>query len=56
MREYGIDGIECWHPSADDVQAEALREYAVKHGLVMTRGSDFHSDYLNRDFSRYHRP
>ena len=56
MREYGIDGIECWHPSADDVQAEALRAYAQKHGLIVTRGSDFHSDYLNRDFSRYHRP
>ena len=56
MLEYGIDGIECYHPSADDVQAEALRKYAVKHGLMITRGSDFHSDYLNRDFSRYHRP
>ena len=56
MREYGVDGIECYHPSADDVQAETLREYAVKHGLIVTRGSDFHSDYLNRDFSRYHRP
>ena len=56
MREYGIDGIECWHPSADDVQAEALRAYAVRHDLIVTKGSDFHSDYLNRDFSRYHRP
>ena len=56
MREYGIDGIECWHPSADDVQAEALRAFAVRHDLIVTKGSDFHSDYLNRDFSRYHRP
>ena len=56
MREYGIDGIECWHPSADDGQAEALRAYAVRHDLIVTKGSDFHSDYLNRDFSRYHRP
>jgi sugar phosphate isomerase/epimerase len=56
MREYGIDGIECYHPSSDDVQSEALRKYALKHGLIITKGSDFHSDYLNRDFSRYHRP
>ena len=56
MREYGIDGIECYHPSSDYVQSEALREYALKHGLIITKGSDFHSDYLNRDFSRYHRP
>lgn len=56
MREYGIDGIECYHPSADEVQAEVLREYAEAHGLVVTAGSDFHTDYQKRDFTRYHRP
>ena len=56
MREYGIDGIECYHPSADEVQAEVLREYAEKHGLAVTTGSDFHTDYQKRDFTRYHRP
>lgn len=56
MREYGIDGIECYHPSADEVQAEVLREYTEAHGLVVTAGSDFHTDYQKRDFTRYHRP
>ena len=56
MKEYGIDGIECFHPSADDVQAEMLRRYAHLNGLIVTAGSDFHSDYQKRDFSRYHRP
>lgn len=56
MREYGIDGIECYHPSADEYQAEALRQYADRHGLLITKGSDFHADGHSRDFSRYHRP
>ena len=56
MRAYGIDGIECYHPSADDVQAETLRQYASAHGLIVTRGSDFHAFHTRRDYSRYHRP
>ena len=56
MVGYGIDGVECYHPSADAYQSEVLREYAEAHGLIVTRGSDFHRDNLNRDFSRYHRP
>lgn len=54
MTGYGIDGIECHHPSADEEQAGLLREYAEDHGLVFTRGSDFHADNNRRDFSRYH--
>lgn len=56
MKGYGVDGIECYHPSADDVQAETLKNYARKHGLLVTKGSDFHSFAHRRDFSRYHRP
>ncbi len=56
MVAYGIDGLECHHPSADEVQQEMLVAYAKEHGLMITRGSDFHSDETNRDFSRYHRP
>lgn len=56
MRAYGIDGIECYHPSASEVQSEVLRKYTVSHGLVVTRGSDYHSDFHTRDYSRYHRP
>lgn len=56
MREYGVDGIECYHPSADDVQAEELAGYAGRYGLLITKGSDFHSDIQKRNFTRYHRP
>ena len=53
---YGIDGLECHHPSADPYQQELLVDYAKKHGLMITRGSDFHTLYDRRNFQRYHRP
>ena len=56
MVEYGIDGLECHHPSADEYQQDLLVAYAVEHGLMITRGSDYHSDVTKRDFKRYHRP
>lgn len=56
MMEYGIDGIECFHPSASEMQSGLLVSYAEKHGMMITRGSDFHSLEGKRDFERYHRP
>ena len=56
MVEYGIDGLECHHPSASPEQQEMLVAYAKEHGLMITRGSDFHSYEQRRDFERYHRP
>ena len=53
---YGIDGLECHHPSADSYQQKLLVEYAKEHGLMITRGSDFHTLYDRRNFKRYHRP
>ena len=55
MREYGIDGIECFHPSASPKQSELLVAYAKEHGLMITRGSDFHSKE-NRNYDIFHRP
>ena len=56
MVEYGIDGLECHHPSASPEQQELLTVYAKEHGLMITEGSDFHSHEDKRDFDRYHRP
>lgn len=56
MVDYGIDGLECHHPSADPVQQQMLVTYAKEHDLMITRGSDYHSDVTRRDFLRYHRP
>ena len=56
MIEYGVDGIECHHPSASPEQQELLVSYAKAHGMMITRGSDIHSPTQPRDYSRFHRP
>lgn len=38
----GLQGLEVWHPKHYSDQAEAWRREAVKLGLAMTGGSDFH--------------
>lgn len=48
MIEHGIDGIECYHPSADASQSEKLEAFAKSNGLIVSGGSDFHSDAQRR--------
>ena len=55
MIEYGIDGLECHHPSASEMQQKLLVDYAKEKGLMITRGSDFHTR-SGRDYERYHKP
>ncbi len=43
--EYGIDGIEVFHPSANEEQQNELKKFATKNKLLMTGGSDFHGLY-----------
>lgn len=43
--EYGLDGIEVYHPSADEEQQNTLKKFATKHKLLTTGGSDFHGLY-----------
>ncbi len=50
FRAYGIDGIECSHPSATEEEEHALREYAAIYKLKTTTGSDFHSDTNKREY------
>ena len=50
--EYGIDGIECYHPSADPENSEFIKKYAEAHNLLITTGSDFHFDGLKRSYRR----
>ena len=38
-----FDGIECAHPSVPEELTPFYREYAVKHKLLSTAGSDCHS-------------
>ena len=55
MIEYGIDGLECFHPSASPEQSELFVAYAKEHDLMITGGSDFHSRE-NRNYDIFHRP
>ena len=45
MLEY-IDGVECWHSRHDAKTATNYIEFARKHGLIMTEGSDCHQKPL----------
>ncbi len=42
LKEAGIDGVECAHPSANPEEEEMLENLADKYGLIKTRGSDYH--------------
>ena len=44
----GLDGIEVWHPSADETQTAALYALGKAKKLLMTGGSDFHGMYNKR--------
>ena len=42
-KEVKIDGIECYHPSADN-RIDILIDYAKTNNLFISGGSDFHGD------------
>ncbi len=48
--EYGIDGLEVWHPDHYQYQIDEFSNLAIKNNLYMTGGSDFHGekDMLNK--------
>ena len=41
----GLDGIEVWHPSADEAESEELFQFAKKNKLLSTGGSSFRGLY-----------
>jgi len=45
MLEY-IDGIECWHSRNNEKTTAHYIEFAKRHGLIMTGGSDCHQKPL----------
>ena len=43
VKDSKIDGIECFHPSAEeDGKIDYLIDYARKNNLFISGGSDFH--------------
>ena len=46
LADQGLGGLECYHPDQDEKQAGRFAGMAHRHGLWITRGSDFHGpDY-----------
>jgi len=45
MLQY-IDGVECWHPRHDEKTTAHYLEFARKHNMLMTGGSDCHQKPL----------
>lgn len=45
----GLQGLEVFYPGHDANQRAHFRTLAVRHGLVMTGGSDFHDPGYNQD-------
>lgn len=45
LLENGLDGIEVWHPSANEEQQAQLKKLATKNKLLMTGGTDFRGLY-----------
>ena len=41
----GLNGVEVWHPTADEKTVAELVSYCKKNKLLMTGGSDFHGFY-----------
>ena len=42
LKEWGLYGLECYHPSASEEDSERLVDIAHRTGLKITRGSDYH--------------
>lgn len=50
LKDNGLDGIECYHPSHNSAHRQRYMEYCSDHELLATGGSDFHGnvhDYYN---------
>ncbi|MDO4394301.1 MAG: PHP domain-containing protein [Bacillota bacterium] len=48
LKDKGLRGIECYHPDQDREQTIKFLDLAEKHGLNVSRGTDFHyADYNN---------
>lgn len=49
--EYGLDGIEVYHPDHNVQTINTLRKIAKAHSLIITGGSDYHG---LRDYTPFH--
>ncbi len=47
--ELGVDGLEVWHPDHNSWQVKEFIDIALKNGLLMTAGSDYHGEQDNHN-------
>ena len=47
----GLDGLELNHHTHSEKDRETIRGYAVRHGLFLTGGSDYHGKYEPQRFN-----
>ncbi len=49
LKEYGIDGMECYYPKHTPEMVEQYLQLAKKYNLHVTAGSDFHGEQVHPD-------
>lgn len=49
IQKVDLDGIECFHPSADEKNMEILVDYTTKNHLYISGGSDYHGSLKHPD-------
>lgn len=42
LKEYGLEGLECYHSKQTPEEMGKFRELAIKYDLLITKGSDYH--------------
>lgn len=52
MKEYGIEGMECYYSRYSDEEIEFLVKTATENGLYITGGSDYHGTNKNIPLGR----
>lgn len=45
LMEAGLAGMECYYPLHDEAMTKRLCGIAEEHGLIITKGSDYHGDW-----------
>ncbi|MBN2134885.1 MAG: PHP domain-containing protein [Acidobacteria bacterium] len=53
FRDAGLDGLEGYHPQLEIKNARKIRRLASKFGMLVTGGSDFHSEQRNGSFGSF---
>jgi len=50
LTDVGLDGLELNHPSNTESDKEKIHDYAKKHNLFLTGGSDYHGMFSNHPY------